>query len=449
LKINIAFISLGCDKNSVDSEVMLGLLSKAGYNIISDEAKADVIIVNTCCFIQSAIEESIENILEVSEYKKTGNCKAIIVTGCMAERYKEEMFNEMPEVDAILGTTTYEKIVETIEQVLKGKKIHEFNDIDYKTDEVNSQTRILTTAGYYGYLKIAEGCNNFCTYCIIPKVRGKYRSRSVESLVEEANMLVNQGVKELIIVAQDTTQYGIDLYGKKQLPELLKKLAAIEDLEWIRLLYCYPEQITDELIDTIANEPKICKYLDMPIQHANDNILKKMARRSSQSQIREVIAKLREKAPEIALRTTLITGFPGETDAEFNDMLDFIKDVEFDRLGVFTYSQEEGTPASKYENQIDEEIKLERKEIILEAQKFISAKKCEQSIGKTFKVLVEGKLPEDNIYCGRTYKDSPDIDGLVFIHSEEELISGDFVSVKINEAYDYDLVGVIVDELSE
>lgn len=449
MKINIAFISLGCDKNSVDSEVMLGLLSKAGYNIISDEAKADVIIVNTCCFIQSAIEESIENILEVSDYKKTGNCKAIIVTGCMAERYKEEMFNEMPEVDAILGTTTYEKIVETINEVLKGKKIKEFNDIDYKTDEANAQTRILTTAGYYGYLKIAEGCNNHCTYCIIPKVRGKYRSRTIESLLDEATMLVKQGVKELIIVAQDTTQYGIDLYDKKQLPELLKRLTKIEDLQWIRLLYCYPEQITDELIDTIADEPKICKYLDMPIQHANDNVLKRMARRSSQAQITQVIGKLRNKIPDIALRTTLITGFPGETEQEFNDMLEFIKDIEFDRLGVFTYSREEGTPACNFDMQVDEEIKLERKEIILEAQKSISAKKCEQSIGKTFKVLVEGKLPEDNIYCGRTYKDSPDIDGLVFIHSEEELISGDFVLVSINEAYDYDLVGVIVNELGE
>lgn len=444
MKINVAFVSLGCDKNLIDSEIMLGLLNKAGYNIISDESKADVIVVNTCCFIESAINESIENILDVSRYKTEGNCKAIIVTGCMAERYKEQVFLEIPEVDSIVGTTSYENIVDIISETLKGKKVQNFNDIDYKTNENYSYDRILTTAGYYGYIKIAEGCSNHCTYCIIPKVRGKYRSRTIESLVTEAEMLVKQGVKELIIVAQDTTQYGIDIYGEKKLSELLKKIANINGLEWIRLLYAYPEQITDELIDTMASEPKICKYLDMPIQHSNDNILKRMARRNSQAQLRQIISKLRKSMPDISLRTTLITGFPGETDDEFNDMVEFIKDIKFERLGVFVYSQEEGTPAYNYSNQIDEETKLKRKEILLKLQKSISAEKCQKSIGETFKVLIDGKLPEDNIYCGRTYKDAPDVDGLVFINSDEELISGDFVSVYINEATDYDLVGVML-----
>lgn len=444
MKINVAFVSLGCDKNLVDSEIMLGLLNKSGYNIIYDEAKADVIIINTCCFIESAVEESIETVLELSQYKVNGNCKALIVTGCMAQRYKEDVFAEMPEVDAIVGTTSYEKIVETISEVLEGKKIQILDDINKNINGDIAYNRILTTAGYYAYLKIAEGCNNHCTYCIIPKLRGKYRSRTIESLISEAEMLAKQGVKELIIIAQDTTQYGIDLYGEKKLPELLKRLCTIEGLEWIRLLYAYPEQITDELIKTMATEPKICKYLDMPIQHSNDNVLKRMARRSSQVQLREVIAKLRNAMPDIALRTTLITGFPAETKEEFNDMLEFVKDIKFERLGVFTYSQEEGTPAYKYDNQIDEALKLERKETILELQKSISGQKCEASIAKVFKVLVEGKLPEDNIYCGRTYKDAPDIDGLVFINSDSEIISGDFVSVYIEQATDYDLVGVML-----
>lgn len=444
MKANIAFISLGCDKNLVDSEIMLGLLNKSGYNIISDESKADIIIINSCCFIQSAIEESIETILEVSEYKSTGNCKALIVTGCMAERYKNKIFSELPEVDAIVGTTSYEKIVDIIDDVITAKNLKSFNDINSNIAEDNAYNRILTTAGYYAYLKIAEGCNNHCTYCIIPKVRGRYRSRTIESLIKEAQILAKKGVKELIIVAQDTTQYGIDLYGEKKLPDLLKRLAQIDGIEWIRLLYVYPEQITDELIETIAHEPKICNYLDMPIQHSNDNILKKMGRKSCQKQIKETIYKLRTTIPDIAIRTTLITGFPGETEQEFKDMLDFVAEMKFDRLGVFTYSQEEDTPAYNYPNQIEESIKLERKQTILDLQKSISAQKCSNSINKTFKVLVDGKLPEDNVYCGRTYKDAPDVDGLVFINTDCELISGDFVSVYINEATDYDLFGVIV-----
>lgn len=444
MKANIAFISLGCDKNLVDSEIMLGLLNKSGYNIISDESKADIIIINSCCFIQSAIEESIETILEVSEYKTTGNCKALIVTGCMAERYKDKIFSELPEVDAIVGTTSYEKIVDIIDDVITAKNLKSFNDINSNIEEDNAYNRILTTAGYYAYLKIAEGCNNHCTYCIIPKVRGRYRSRTIESLIKEAQILAKKGVKELIIVAQDTTQYGIDLYGEKKLPDLLKRLTQIDGIEWIRLLYVYPEQITDELIETIAHEPKICNYLDMPIQHSNDNILKKMGRKSCQKQIKETIFKLRTTIPDIAIRTTLITGFPGETEQEFKDMLDFVAEMKFDRLGVFTYSQEEDTPAYNYPNQIEESIKLERKQTILDLQKSISAQKCSNSINKAFKVLVDGKLPEDNVYCGRTYKDAPDVDGLVFINTDCELISGDFISVYINEATDYDLFGVIV-----
>lgn len=444
MKANIAFISLGCDKNLVDSEIMLGLLNKSGYNIISDESKADIIIINSCCFIQSAIEESIETILEVSEYKSTGNCKALIVTGCMAERYKNKIFSELPEVDAIVGTTSYEKIVDIIDDVITAKNLKSFNDINSNIAEDNAYNRILTTAGYYAYLKIAEGCNNHCTYCIIPKVRGRYRSRTIESLIKEAQILAKKGVKELIIVAQDTTQYGIDLYGEKKLPDLLKRLTQIDGIEWIRLLYVYPEQITDELIETIAHEPKICNYLDMPIQHSNDNILKKMGRKSCQKQIKETIYKLRTTIPDIAIRTTLITGFPGETEQEFKDVLDFVAEMKFDRLGVFTYSQEEDTPAYNYPNQIEESIKLERKQTILDLQKSISAQKCSNSINKAFKVLVDGKLPEDNVYCGRTYKDAPDVDGLVFINTDCELISGDFISVYINEATDYDLFGVIV-----
>lgn len=449
MKANVAFISLGCDKNLVDSEIMIGLLNKADYNIVSNEEDADVIVVNTCCFIQDAIQESIDNILEVSKYKIDGRCKALVVTGCMAERYKEEVFKEMPEVDAVVGTTSYEQIVNTIDKVLEGKKIESFQSIDNKIDESVVKNRIYTTAGYYAYLKIAEGCDKHCTYCIIPKVRGKYRSRNIESLLDEAEMLVEQGVKELIIIAQDITLYGVDLYGENKLVELLKQLVKIEDLKWIRLLYAYPEQITDELIDTIASEPKICNYIDMPIQHSSDSILKKMGRKTTQLQIKQTISKLRNKIPDISIRTTLITGFPSETEEDFNDMVEFVKDVEFDRLGVFTYSREEDTPAYNYPNQIDEDIKLERKNIILDIQKNISAKKCNECIDKTFDVLIEGKLTDENVYCGRTYKDAPDIDGLVFIDNDRELISGDFVSVCVKEASDYDLVGVIEDESSK
>jgi ribosomal protein S12 methylthiotransferase len=447
LSIRIAFVSLGCDKNLVDSEVMLNLLQKAGFALISDESEAEVLVVNTCCFIQDAKEESIENILEMAEYKNTGNCKALIVTGCMAERYKEEILSEIPEVDGIVGTTGYASIVEVIEEVLSGKKIQKFSDINAKVGE--EYQRILSTAGYFAYLKIAEGCDNKCTYCIIPQLRGRYRSRSIESIIKEAKALVKQGVKELILVAQDTTRYGIDLYGKKSLPQLLKELCKIEDLKWLRLLYCYPEEITDELIEVIAQEEKICSYLDMPIQHSNNSVLKRMGRKSTTQELINLIKKLRYKIPDICLRTTLIAGFPGETEEEYEDLIRFVKDMKFDRLGVFTYSKEEGTSAAKMKGQISKETKELRKKLIMEIQQSICAEKSSKLIGKAFDVLIDGKLPEEDVYCGRTYMDAPEIDGMVFVNTKKEILSGDFIKALIKEASEYDLIGEIIDESCE
>ena len=447
MPIRIAFVSLGCDKNLVDSEVMLGLLQKSGFVLISDESQADVLVVNTCCFIQDAKEESIESILEMAQYKKTGNCKALIVTGCMAERYKDEILSEIPEVDGVVGTTGYESIVEVVEEILQGKKIQMFSDVNAKTSE--NYQRVLSTAGYFAYLKIAEGCDNRCTYCIIPQLRGKYRSRSMESLISEAKTLASQGVKELILVAQDTTRYGIDLYGEKKLPQLLKELCKIDDLKWIRLLYCYPEEITDELIDVIAEEEKVCSYLDMPIQHANTSILKRMGRRSTKEDLIHLINKLRKRIPDICLRTTLIVGFPGETDEEYEDLVQFVKDMKFDRLGVFTYSKEEGTPAAKMRGQIPKKIKEFRKDKIMKLQQAICEEKSAQCVGRTLEVIIDGKLPEENVYCGRTYRDAPEIDGMVFVSADEELLSGDFIKASITSSNEYDLIGRIVDESGE
>jgi ribosomal protein S12 methylthiotransferase len=447
LPIRIAFVSLGCDKNLVDSEVMLGLLQKSGFALISDESQADVLVVNTCCFIQDAKEESIESILEMAQYKKTGNCKALIVTGCMAERYKDEILSEIPEVDGVVGTTGYESIVEVVEEILQGKKIQMFSDVNAKTSE--NYQRVLSTAGYFAYLKIAEGCDNRCTYCIIPQLRGKYRSRSMESLISEAKTLASQGVKELILVAQDTTRYGIDLYGEKKLPQLLKELCKIDDLKWIRLLYCYPEEITDELIDVIAEEEKVCSYLDMPIQHANTSILKRMGRRSTKEDLIHLINKLRKRIPDICLRTTLIVGFPGETDEEYEDLVQFVKDMKFDRLGVFTYSKEEGTPAAKMRGQIPKKIKEFRKDKIMKLQQAICEEKSAQCVGRTLEVIIDGKLPEENVYCGRTYRDAPEIDGMVFVSADEDLLSGDFIKASITSSNEYDLIGRIVDESGE
>ena len=443
----IAFTSLGCDKNRVDSEVMLGILQKNGYTAVANEAEADIIVVNTCCFIKDALEESIETILEMAQYKdpEVGNCKGLIVAGCLGQRFEAEFFDELPEVDAIVGTTAYESIAEVADEILSGKQqVKHLESIDLAMQDENGKLRVLSTAPYFAYLKISEGCDNHCTYCVIPKMRGRHRSRTMESLVEEATILAQQGVKELVIVAQDTSIYGRDLYGQPMLHELLKQLNAIEGIAWIRVLYAYPETLTDETIEAMATCEKVCHYIDMPIQHGNDAVLKRMGRKSSQALIREKVAKLRAVMPDIAIRTTLIVGFPGESEEEFEDLMNFVQEMKFDRLGVFSYSQEEGTAAARMENQIEDELKEERRDIIMDIQKNIAANLCEQEVGKEMEVLIEGKLPEERIFCGRTRRDAPDIDGLVFVSSEEELYSGDFVTVKIREAGDYDLMGDVV-----
>ena len=444
----VSFVSLGCDKNLVDSEHMLGLLNQGGFGLTGEEQKADVIVVNTCCFIEDAKKESIENILEVAQYKKTGNCKALIVTGCMAQRYKEEILNEIEEVDAVVGTTSYDKIVEIANEILeqKGHRTQTFDLID--REMLDEMPRILTTAGHFAYIKISEGCDKHCTYCIIPKLRGKYRSRKMENILAEAKKLAQDGVSELILVAQDTTEYGRDLEDAS-LAKLLHELGKIEGIEWIRVLYCYPESITDELIEEIKNNPKVCKYLDIPIQHAADPVLKRMARKSSLAQLKERLGKLRSEIPGIALRTTLIVGFPGETEEDFNVLYNFVEEMRFDRLGVFTYSQEEGTPAAKFEDQIDEKVKVKRRDAIMALQHGISQELTAAKVGKEMQVLIEGKIADEDVYIGRTYQDAPDIDGEVFVEYEGELISGDFVKVRITEANDYDLIGEIVDEYSE
>ncbi|MDD5946107.1 MAG: 30S ribosomal protein S12 methylthiotransferase RimO [Clostridia bacterium] len=442
---NIAFISLGCDKNRVDSEVMLGILAERGYTPVSDENEADIVVINTCCFIKDALEESIETIIETAKLKKKGRCKGVIAAGCLAQRYEKEIFEEMPEVDAVIGTTAYESVADAADRILAGETgIRIVNDIDMQMDEKNAPKRVISTAGYYAYLKISEGCDNHCTYCVIPKMRGRHRSRTMESLVEETKQLAEAGVKELIIVAQDTSIYGRDLYGKPMLHELLRRLCQVEGIEWIRLLYCYAETLTDETIKAMAEEDKICKYIDIPIQHGSDSVLKRMGRRTSRALITERIGALRAAMPDITVRTTIITGFPGETEKEFEELADFISELKFEKLGVFTYSQEEGTVAAEMDGQIDEDVKEQRKNYIMELQKNISAEKCMEKIGKTVRVIVDGKIPEDDIYCGRSAADAPDIDGIVFFKSDYEIMSGDFADVKINEASDYDLIGEAV-----
>ena len=440
--MNILFISLGCDKNLVDTEVMLGLLAKKGYKMTDDETKADVIVVNSCCFINDAKEESIQTILDMARYKEEGNLKALIVTGCLAQRYKQEIIDEIPEVDAVLGTTSYDSIVDAIEEALEGKSdviMEDLQAIPYV--ETN---RLITTGGHFAYIKIAEGCDKHCTYCIIPKVRGNFRSRKMEDILEEAEYLASQGVKELIIVAQETTMYGKDIYGKKSLPELLRKLCKISGLRWIRILYCYPEEITDELIEVMKEEKKICHYLDLPIQHANDDILKRMGRRTSKKELIDIVGKLRKEIPDICLRTTLITGFPGETKEQHEELMAFVDDMEFDRLGVFTYSMEEDTPAANFPNQIDEEVKLERQAELMELQQEVAFDKAEEMIGREVLVMIEGKVADENAYVGRTYKDAPGVDGLIFVNGDVELMSGDFAKVKVTGAMDYDLIGGLV-----
>ena len=440
--MKILFISLGCDKNLADSEEMLGLLTARGHEIVDDETQADAIVINTCCFIKDAKEESVETILEMAEYKKTGSCHALVVTGCMAQRYQKEIIQEVPEVDAVLGTTSYGDIVKALEEAVAGNHFEEFRDIDYLPD--TGSKRVLTTGGHFGYLKIAEGCDKHCTYCIIPKVRGDFRSVPMEHLLKEAQELADGGVKELILVAQETTMYGTDLYGEKRLPQLLKELCKINGLRWIRILYCYPEEITDELIQVIKEEPKICHYLDLPIQHASDGILKRMGRRTSKAQLIETIEKLRREIPDIALRTTLITGFPGETQEQHEELMDFVDQMEFDRLGVFTYSPEEDTPAASMPDQIPEEVKEDRQAELMELQQDIVFDQAEDRIGEELLVMIEGKVADENAYVGRTYRDAPNVDGLIFVNTSEELMSGDFARVKVTGSADYDLIGELL-----
>ena len=440
--MNILFISLGCDKNLVDSEVMLGLLDAKGYQMVDDETLADVIVINTCCFIHDAKEESIQTILEMAQYKTEGRLKALIVTGCLAQRYQKEILEEIPEVDAVLGTTSYDRIVETVEEALAGNGHLELEDVDALP--LVDVKRLVTTGGHYAYLKIAEGCDKHCTYCIIPKIRGNYRSIPMERLLKEAEELAEQGVKELILVAQETTLYGKDLYGEKSLSKLLRELCKINGIRWIRLLYCYPEEIDDALIQVMKEEKKICHYLDLPIQHANDTILKRMGRRTSKQQLEKIVKKLRQEIPDIALRTTLITGFPGETQEQHEELMEFVDEMEFDRLGVFTYSPEEDTKAAEMSEQIPEEVKQERQAELMELQQNIVFDQAEDMIGQEVLVMIEGKVADENAYVGRTYKDAPNVDGLIFINTDEELMSGDFAKVKVTGALEYDLIGELM-----
>lgn len=445
--MKLLFISLGCDKNLVDTEIMLGILTKAGYELTDDETKADVIVINTCCFINDAKEESVNTILEMAEYKKAGSCKALIVSGCLAERYKREIIDEIEEVDAIIGTSSIDSILEAVDKSLEGAGYQRFESIDRLPKHESG--RIVTTGGHYAHLKIAEGCNKRCTYCIIPKVRGNYRSVPIEELIKEAEELAEQGVKELILVAQETTMYGIDLYKEKSLPRLLHELCKIPGIYWIRIQYCYPEEITDELIQTIKAEPKICNYLDLPIQHANDDILKAMGRRTSKSELKDRINRLRREIPDIALRTTLITGFPGETDKQHEELMEFIDEMEFDRLGVFTYSPEENTKAAGMPGQIEESVKEDRRAELMELQQDIALDKGEEMIGRILTIMIEGKVADENAYVGRTYKDAPNVDGYIFVNTDEELMSGDFVNVRVTGALEYDLIGEIENEFTE
>lgn len=446
-KMNLLFISLGCDKNLVDSEVMLGLVEQKGYTIVDDEEEADIIVINTCCFIHDAKEESIQTILEMAEYKKSGRLKALIVTGCLAQRYQEEILEEIPEVDAVLGTASYHKIAETIEKALRDSGLVEVSDINGLP--LVDTKRLVTTGGHFAYLKIAEGCDKHCTYCIIPKLRGSYRSVPVERLLKEAEELAEQGVKELILVAQETTIYGRDLYGEKSLHRLLKELCKISGLRWIRLLYCYPEEIDDNLIRVLKEEKKICHYLDLPIQHSEDEILKRMGRRTTKEQLISIIRKLREEIPDIVLRTTLITGFPGETKEQHEKLLAFVDEMEFERLGVFTYSPEEDTPAADFPDQISEEEKEERRAELMELQQEIVFEQAEDMTGKEILVMIEGKVADEDAYVGRTYMDAPGVDGLIFVNTDKELMSGDFAMVTVTGAAEYDLIGELSDEFTK
>lgn len=442
----IYFVSLGCDKNLVDSEMMITSLREQGFRLVNEETEAEVIVVNTCCFIGDAKEESINTLLEMASYKETAKCKLLVAAGCLAQRYHKEIQTEIPEVDIIVGTMGYENLAETIRGELKEHQgvVETLQNIDYLPTPLTNRDSM--SGGYYAYLKIAEGCDKCCTYCVIPKVRGHYRSVPMENLLAQAEHLVQNGAKELILVAQETTLYGVDLYGHKSLPELLEKLSELEELKWIRILYCYPEEINDELIQAIKNEPKVCHYLDMPIQHASDAILKRMGRRTSRQELIDIITKLRKEIPDIALRTTLITGFPGETQEDHEQMMEFVDSMEFDRLGVFTYSPEEGTPAAEMDNQIDEEVKEQWRDEVMELQQEVSLDKSADMVGKTIEVMIEGKISDDEAYVGRSYKDAPNVDGFVFVNTTANLMSGAIVHVEITGAMEYDLIGSLVED---
>lgn len=441
-KNKLLFVSLGCDKNLVDTEVMLGILAERGYGFTDDEEQADVVVINTCCFINDAKEESVNTILAMAERKKSGQLKALLVAGCLAQRYKDEIRKEIPEVDAILGTTATDAVADALDEVLEGREQDHVEDINKMP--VGGRHRIVTTGGYYAYLKIAEGCNKHCTYCIIPKVRGDYRSIPMEQLLKEAEELAAGGVRELILVAQETTLYGKDLYGEKSLHMLLKELCRIEGLHWIRLLYCYPEEITEDLIETMKTEPKICHYLDIPVQSGCDDVLRRMGRFTNTAQIRGLVQHLREEIPDICIRTTFITGFPGETDEDHEDTMYFINEMEFDRLGVFTYSPEEDTPAASMECQLPEEIKSKRRDEIMELQQEIAFEQAEAMVGRTVEAIIEGSMPEEGVYVARTYKDAPGVDGFLFLQSDRELMSGEFVTARITGSNEYDLIGEIL-----
>lgn len=442
--MKLYFVSLGCDKNLVDSEKMMALLAAHSIEITDDASLAEIIIVNTCGFIHDAKEESIETILEMAAYKEQGVCRSLIVTGCLAQRYAEEMQKEIPEVDAVVGTTAYDRIFEAVEKSLLGKKIRLMSELDYLPS--NLTKRIGSAAGYTSYLKIAEGCNKRCTYCIIPYLRGNYRSVPMEELIAEAEELAAKGTKELIVIAQETTVYGVDLYGEKKLPELLTRLCKIDGIEWIRLMYCYPEEITEELLNTMAVQPKICHYLDLPIQHCNDTVLRRMGRKTNKKDLLEKIKFIREKMPDASLRTTLISGFPGETEEQHEECVEFVRSVRFDRLGVFPYSPEEGTPAADYDNQLADGIKRRWADEIMEASQIIIFEENEKRVGKTMPVIVDGYLPEEEVYVGRTYRDAPDIDGCVFFSAPYEMISGTMATVLVTDANGYDLMGELWNE---
>lgn len=437
--MKILFISLGCDKNLVDTEMMLGILTERGYTFTDDENEAEIVVANTCCFIGDAKEESINTLLEFAQLRESGQLKCLIAAGCLAERYREEIQTEIPQVDAIIGTMAIEEIAEAVEQVLNGQRQNYYRSLDCVP--FACEDRVLTTGGHYAYLKIAEGCNKRCTYCIIPKVRGNYRSIPIESLLAQAEKLAGQGVKELILVAQETTVYGQDLYGEKKLPFLLKELAKIRDIQWIRILYCYPEEITEELVETIAEEPKICHYLDIPIQHASDSVLGRMGRRTTQNELKKQIAFLREQIPDICLRTTLISGFPGETEEDFQELYRFVNEMEFDRLGVFPYSREEDTVAANMPDQIPDEVKNRRRDELMELQQAIAFEKAEDMVGRILDVMVEGKVADEDVYVTRTYRDAPGVDGFLFLNTAATLMTGDFVKVLVTDANEYDLIG--------